>query len=90
LGIDGGIQKVATSGPSDAITSCYPRFSWKIESGISLFGMAGFPNQGHSNITPLQGYHGTKSLDRKSSLLAEKWDFPGQVGFLLFFVRKVI
>jgi hypothetical protein len=35
-------------------------------------------------------HHGTKSLDRQPSLPAEKWDFPGQVGFSFFLARKVI
>jgi hypothetical protein len=44
LGIDGGYQKMDTFDTSDATTSCWPRFSWKIELGISHSGMSGFPN----------------------------------------------
>ncbi len=42
LGIDGGHQKLDTSDPSDATTSCWPRFSWKTEPGVSHSGISGF------------------------------------------------
>jgi hypothetical protein len=44
VGIDGGYLKVDTSGSSDAITSCWLPFSWKMENGISHLGMSRFPN----------------------------------------------